>query len=92
MRKLFSALAGIAGTALFVWAVAAAQPPRQNGQPPAGKMRKPSMTDTIRANIYAICKTLMHHERIVFCFFQCLKHDVMAKLVTDDVGIKCEIL
>lgn len=53
MRKLFSAFAGIAGTALFVWAVAAAQPPRQNGQPPAGKMRKPSMTDTIRANIYA---------------------------------------
>jgi len=52
--KLFSATAAFAGIALFIWAAAAQQQqPRQNGQPPAGKIRKPSMSDTIRANICA---------------------------------------
>lgn len=34
--KLFSATAAFAGIALFIWAAAAQQQPRQNGQPPAG--------------------------------------------------------
>ncbi len=53
MKKLFPASAAAAAAFLICAWVVSAQAPKNGPQPPSGRIRKPQMSDTIKASIYA---------------------------------------